>query len=1027
MLNRLKFILITALPSLLFFFFIIPNADAATTYTIYAYGSGYIMTGILQSIASVVASGGFSLILKSVVLIGFVIIFLQMIITSFKVSPHRSLLKYFSAVLVIYSALLIPKVNVSVYDTVNNTTSNAVVVNNVPWGIGAIASYFSEFQYYMTTNIEQAFSTPNTIDLTNAGMGFALTSQNIVSGVQIDDPYLFQSFTQYVYNCVLPGVSHGDLSSQALTQAGMSTTGTGNATNSLLSYMASYTSGAGANLITTEYSAAGGDGSPSGTTTTCGAQTSDIQTDFTNYATNEAGPQIAGALGMTYANFASNYGLVNNAIYSMSSNAMDEIIQMMAVNQFNQAMIQSANLAGVDPSQLAYGSALAQQNMSDSFSISGQMAGKYMPVVYGIFSALFLAFSLFLIILMALPIGVNYLKMYMELGLFLAVWPTLMAVYNYIIDLIIQQQFGYMATQGYSLNSAHTVNTFIATQLGWMGYLSWGVPMMAYALVTGSTYAMVGAISSMDSAGKKAAGAAAAQAASGSVNLGNDSMNNYNANKANSVADVSTGMRRNYYDSSLKDTSNKTLSGTSSVVDNSHKNISGTSSVDDNTNRNLNGKISTTDYTAKTTAQTNENPKLAGGLLSKGLGIASDNGMTGTVTEGAGVTDFKGMINRKGLSSLIAGGKLGGQALTEAKQALSSGKSEFYMDAQGANGHIAKLGIGNEQNVAMVTNGSMGNILTKKIGIDTQNGNFKKIGNYKQIYHDATSLQVGDTAIGSVIMQAAMGNKKDFAELQKLSKGHPQLRAAIAKDYMSDVNLIGQKKVSSGHKKAVTKKADRSTKIDHNTMAGWEASLNTWAPIVIGGAAVGVTELATDGLGTPAAGAIYGGTALGVDYAIGGIEGKLGLNFKYSKNKSFDRSHNVGSGSSASTNSGTDISSNVSSIGAYKDFLNGTPYSLPTPNAVSIPKGTFKPLNNPLSLGGLAKDASSKIFHGVGIDPMNIQNGAYSGEYIPPAPAGGAAGSPGGSPLLQGGGTPQIGYNPQIGYEAGEAGQLLLP
>lgn len=558
MLNKLKFILLSALPSLLlFFFFLIPNADAASTYTIYAYGSGYIMTGILKSIASVVASGGFSLILKSVVLIGFVIIFLQMIITSFKVSPHRSLVKYFSAVLVIYSALLIPKVNVNVYDTVNNTTSNATVVSGVPWGIGAIASYFSEFQYYMTTSIEQAFSTPNSIDMTNAGMGFALTSQNMTDGIQIDDPYLFQSFTQYVYNCVLPGISTGNLSSQALTQAGMATAA-GSTTyeqNDLLGYIATYTTGAGANLITTEYSST----DPTGVTTTCSVQAGDIQTSFTNYVNNDAGPQIAGALGMTYATFASQYGLVNSSIYNMSSAATSEIIQMAAVNQYDQALIASANLAGTNPSQLAYGSALAQQNMNTSFAISGQLAGQYMPVVYGIFSALFLAFSLFLIILTALPIGLNYLKMYVEMLLFLAVWPTLMAVYNYIIDLVVKNGFTSYALQGYSLNSAHTVNTYISSQLGWMGYLSWGVPMMAYALVTGSTYAMVGAISSMDSAGKSAASAGASAAASGNVNLGNDSMRNYSAaNKSMDnlgAMDVSTGnIRRNNTTSNKYDT-----------------------------------------------------------------------------------------------------------------------------------------------------------------------------------------------------------------------------------------------------------------------------------------------------------------------------------------------------------------------------------------------------------------------------------------------------------------------------------------
>ena len=134
---------------------------------------------------------------------------------------------------------------------------------------------------------------------------------------------------------------------------------------------------------------------------------------------------------------------------------------------------------------------------------------------------------------MALPIGATYLKMYAELGLFLAVWPVLMAVYNYIDDLIVKNKFTYASTMGYSLNSAHSFNMLVGSQLGWMGYLSWGVPMMAYALVSGSTYAMVGAISSMDSAGKSAAATGANVASTGNLSLGNISTENY---KANSVA-----------------------------------------------------------------------------------------------------------------------------------------------------------------------------------------------------------------------------------------------------------------------------------------------------------------------------------------------------------------------------------------------------------------------------------------------------------------------------------------------------------
>ena len=65
--------------------------------------------------------------------------------------------------------------------------------------------------------------------------------------------------------------------------------------------------------------------------------------------------------------------------------------------------------------------------------------------------------------------------------------------------------------------------------------------MMAYALVLGSTYAMVGAISSMDSAGKSAASTGGAAAATGNVNQGNVGMNNYNANKINSESMQTTG------------------------------------------------------------------------------------------------------------------------------------------------------------------------------------------------------------------------------------------------------------------------------------------------------------------------------------------------------------------------------------------------------------------------------------------------------------------------------------------------------
>ena len=70
---------------------------------------------------------------------------------------------------------------------------------------------------------------------------------------------------------------------------------------------------------------------------------------------------------------------------------------------------------------------------------------------------------------------------------------------------------------------------YVSHQLGIMGYLSWSVPMMAYALVSGSTYAMTGVVGSIDSAAKSGATKGAEVAGTGNLSMGNDSLHNYSA------------------------------------------------------------------------------------------------------------------------------------------------------------------------------------------------------------------------------------------------------------------------------------------------------------------------------------------------------------------------------------------------------------------------------------------------------------------------------------------------------------------
>ena len=484
---------------------------------------------------------------------------------------HVSYIKYLVGMMALYAALFTVKCNVNVQDTVVNAPTNAVVIQNVPWGIGAILGNFSTLTYTLTNDMENAFSTPQSIDYTQAGMGFSLTSQEWATSSTVQSPSLYRNFDQYISNCVLPGVSTGNLSVNTVDNS-----------TDLLTDWAAYTSGLGSNLITTWYSETGGvsaaaDGGttyPAGYTTSCGVETNWIDQAMSYYIQQDLGPQEAGMLNMTWTQYQILLGNVNAGIYGVSQSTLQYIKQATAANQFSTAMLDLAKMSGVNANGLAYGTAVAQQQQTSQFTMSGILAGRYMPVVYGLMYAIFTGASLLLLLLMLLPHPMQYIKMYLELLLWLTIWPALMAIYNFIVDLYMQQHAsGYFNNysgflNGVAISNAHVVSNWVQSSLAWVGYLSWSIPMLSYAIVSGSAMAMTSMVGSMDSAVGSGVSSGVSQglnANAGNTSFGNEhvddvsGMNNtWNTSKDNMLS-------ANKYDSKLKNNSGIAPAETGSI------------------------------------------------------------------------------------------------------------------------------------------------------------------------------------------------------------------------------------------------------------------------------------------------------------------------------------------------------------------------------------------------------------------------------------------------------------------------------
>ncbi len=302
-----------------------------------------------------------------------------------------------------------------------------------------------------------------------------------------------------------------------------------------------------------------------------------------------------------------------------------------------------------------------------------------MPVVYGIMFAIFTGASLLL--LMLLPHPMQYIKMYFELLLWLTIWPALMAVYNFIVDLIIQYQAsGYFTNysgtlNGIAISNVHVVSNWVQSSLAWVGYLSWSIPMLSYAIVSGSAMAMTSMVGSMDAAVGGGVSAGASQVGKGDVSFGNTIARNMN------VGDVS-GYNRKW-----------------------------------NTNRDdvlSADKFDSADVKTTGTESFNYNP--ASGAFAEALGITGAPGER--ITKG-GQTTGSYSLGNAGAKRMYDSGQFTGSAEKELGKMVAGGEGGLLTyTASMDNGKpvFQNLDFTNGKNAAMMRNGKSENMLQQKDG-----------------------------------------------------------------------------------------------------------------------------------------------------------------------------------------------------------------------------------------------------------------------------------------------------------------------
>ena len=423
-------------------------------------------------------------------------------------SAEPILKEWLFPVVIGYSVFFIPHTSIFIKDSV---TKHQQKVDHIPMGLAKTAAFFSKVSFEMTKLMESAFSLPD--DLTYQKNGSMYASQLLSqAGKQvITNAHLKENVDRFMGQCVIPEAMMG----RKYDRHDLRTS------KDLWALMRDNASKVRSVMMAKRHQM--------GKIVTCHAAAqlleqdikSEVQSAYTRLARHIWGHDKT-----------SNVQTLTNYIKRTLPSALSHITKTNQANGdafIQQMMVMDGLLTGADAAKRAVGApatqgalrALLQQRTT--FQTYGILAAQLLPVIKGVLEAIIYVLFIFLIPVSLVQMGISAITQWLRLVAWVNLWPPLCAVIHCLSTYMCAE-----ASQNLLMGEEVSFSTNVALlniQQDWMGmchYISlFGVPTLAWALVSGSQWAITQMAGGLTGATQSLGASAAADAASGNFNAGN--------------------------------------------------------------------------------------------------------------------------------------------------------------------------------------------------------------------------------------------------------------------------------------------------------------------------------------------------------------------------------------------------------------------------------------------------------------------------------------------------------------------------
>jgi conjugal transfer mating pair stabilization protein TraG len=485
-------------------------------YEIYSYGNSDALFGIFNAVAALVGANGYTGALAITVTAGFITALLAYAFAPDKLNGW----KWLAGVVLIYSVLLVPRVNVGIVDKLGNQPVK--VVANVPLGLGLLGHFTNVVGNTLTELFETALQVipgdgalPLELSYQQHGLMFGTRLVKETRSVVFLDPAFRTDLINFVHNCTMFDLADGTVDPKAFATSVDVWTLMGNPNPARFSTLTTNGNvdvqpcpGVYVNLSARMPTAI------------------DRLREHLAYALN-VGLDPANAVAAINGEIETAY--IKNKLANAGVAAADILRQNALINAIgdtSQIIGQKLN----DPAALLLGAARAQSSASTNlwYIASGRMAEQALPLVRNVLEALIYALFPLVLLLVMLTSGRTTgmaLKAYAVAFIWIQLWPPIYAIFNYMGILATAKDLAAAADlggglRGMALQTAAGIYTNAISNQAVVGNLVVSIPIIAWYALKGLEQVGQAAFSGL--AGLQSAiGSAAQQAAAGNMSLGN--------------------------------------------------------------------------------------------------------------------------------------------------------------------------------------------------------------------------------------------------------------------------------------------------------------------------------------------------------------------------------------------------------------------------------------------------------------------------------------------------------------------------